>query len=266
MGKFVSGIDLRDPWGNPYQLDPYGGFVFSMGPDGKHHRTNKRHQWNLDDVLIPYIGALGIETASIECNPLKEKDKWLARDVLHLVFNKPVTIVKNSFPFVMNNISDNNIKDGLICNNHQLESIVANYQADLASPRFCFRWCKGESDFYIDGSKILQQPNGIADTHEVTYGGSGDPASVWTGTMPCKLMSISDGKMFHTKKSMEVVIVLPKGTSGSILPDTHYINLTGNIKNKYGNTLFREFDQITPAVISSSPHLIKRYEKKNSQL
>lgn len=78
----------------------------------------------------------------------------------------------------------------------------------------------------------------------------------WPGHLPDSLIHQTanpdwtpDGAIFHTDDSLEIVIVLPAGRAGEIIPGRNCLNLTGNRFNRAENVnpLFREFDGLTPA-------------------
>lgn len=253
LGKITSvfektNVSTNDPWGHPYQLDGYYGDIVCVGPDGLWNSVNINAPENRDNILVSFRGGLALVHATINVNPFHEQDPIKARDVLRLVFNKRVRLKCSSF--LLNEISVPVACDFLVPSDHVMEGKTP----DPACPNYAFRWAVDKRSQYCDGAGVLRQTglNGVntvgpVDTHEIRYDEQ-SPLSLWTGSME---VETSEGIVFHTKDSMEIFVVLPAGTSGSILPGRHYLNLTGNEANGLdGNPLFTEWDRITPAVLS----------------
>jgi len=281
-GKTLTNIDpLLDSWGNSYELDPYGGYVFSKGPDGKMKKDssgtiNWNHKLNKDNMKLSYIGALALVDAKIEVDPLGESNPELRRDILHLYFNKLVKVV-----------GDININGDSVSGDPENDEIkpkiseMTGKTADAESKNsMVFRWCRGSKNKYVSGDVLLlmaDPENGIPDRDDVTagsgtcdeicvYGGDATTNPVnpkfdlWNGEIPENLADGTDksGKIYDTDDHREIVIVLPAGSSGSIIPGSHYINLTGNRKS--GNPIFKEFDGVTGGEMSQTPVQIKVYD------
>lgn len=78
QGQYLTNIP-PDPWGKNYKLDPYGGFVYSDGPDS---RTPD------DDIREYYIRDLAVR--KIEWEDRDNNRQISADDIIYLRFNKAV--------------------------------------------------------------------------------------------------------------------------------------------------------------------------------
>jgi hypothetical protein len=252
---------LRDPWGNSYILDLNKNTIYSLGPNGIKNRNDLINKEN-DDILFKYIGSLFIKYAKIKVNPFYDENQSTARDILHLYFNKKVVVNKD-------------INIPLLSTGGQAEYMGickrANLIKDHACPKYTFRWSGGKKDKFIncdvnpiltkfDNLKKIYIPcNSICEYKENL---------IWSNDIDQKIFKESkNGFIFKSINPKEIIIVLPAGTSGSIKPDYHFINLTGNSLNNddgmggTGNLYFKETDQKIGAV-SAYPIMIKLY--KNS--
>jgi prepilin-type N-terminal cleavage/methylation domain-containing protein len=253
-GKYLTNIDtLKDPWGNAYELDPYGGYVFSRGPDGQMKKEasgaiNWKDKRNKDNLRISYIGALSIVDAKLEVDPLGESQPELRRDILHLYFNKTVKVVQDI------NINADSVSGDPETEVPPSKAVIAGKTADPAcADGKVFRWCMGSRNKYVSGDTVLlmaDATDGLPDRDTVSagsgtcdedcvYGGdvvsdlSNPDFDFWEGQVPDALAdgSTTTGAIFDTPDHREVIIVLPAGSSGSIVPGSHYVNLTGNRKS-----------------------------------
>lgn len=272
-GKYLTSIDtLKDPWGNNIQMDRLSGYVYSKGPDGRDNKTNYLDPSNSDNIRVPFIGALCITKATILINPEKETNLAWARDLLHLQFNKPCKL--NGEGFVLNDASVGSSESFLTPSQVQM----AGKSIDPAAEKYFFRWCKGDPTKYIDGSTILRQPSanfvpgeGNPDRQWIRNHGPvfyffTEHVLTWDVLSPYfsqvgRKPEILEGGLYPSEDLMEVLIVLPAGTSGSIIPGQHYINLTGNRKNQSGGSgqLFCEVDGVTPAEMSRTPIMVELF-------
>jgi len=81
QGQYLSVIPL-DPWSKTYKLDPYGGFVYSDGPNSLDHK---------DDLREYYIKELALR--KIEWEDTNDDRMMNAGDLLYLAFNKALFIL-----------------------------------------------------------------------------------------------------------------------------------------------------------------------------
>ena len=296
-GKYLTNIDtLRDPWGNSYQLDPYGGNVYSKGPDGQTKLIDAGNGIKYidpdaknvkDNIKVSYIGALTIVDAKIEIDPLGESDGAWRRDVMHLYFNKKVKMITTGGELDINGMSS------LAVNKPTVPHASGKTADPEATAGNVFRWSMGSKNRYTDGNNMLMLwdgslndgNGGMPDREDtlISYASgvctllAGDPTDAttyWSGQIPdsnatnveapashqidCQAGPDDAGAVYETEENMEVVIVMPSGTSGSIIPGSHYVNLTGNRKAR--NPYFMEFDGVTGAEMSGTPIQIQVYD------
>lgn len=269
--KYVTDIDVRkDPWGNKYRYDPNCCRVISMGPDGKCDLTYQDFTVNQDNINSRSIIGLCLVSAQLYRNPEHAPPKY-ARDVLFFQFTKKVKVAMKRFNLNALSVPE---KSGFLV---PTTEVVKEKVADPACPKYAFRWsCNRDSD-YCDGATLLrhcdaqgEEIQGPVDESYIDYLGN-IPESEWViNKIPDEFNCIDgkppenlNGRLFHTKDSMEICIVLPAGTSGSIIPGRHggrasRVNLTGTKMNfpTTANPLFMEFDGVTPACRSRSTAII----------
>lgn len=279
--KYREGLEsFNDPWGNSVLMDPLRGMVYSAGPDGLINLRNHADPVNLDNIQVPYIRDLVILQASIEVNPGMERNPDFARDVLHLRFNKQFMVRQTSF--IINRISVPKDDPHLVVD----DMVIAGKSKDQAAHNYSFRWSRNRPSQYRDGATILRHPlpdgtlaQGEADTREVvnlafldllprSSGPDLRRQGVWHGKLPGDYCSndghepvTPSGGLYSSIDQMEAIIVLPMGSSGSILPDVDFVNLTGGVNRFTPATgqIFMEIDGLTAASMSTRPVKIERY-------
>ena len=105
QGQYLANIPL-DPWGKNYRLDPYGGFVFSDGPDS----TKKS-----DDLREYYVKDLAIR--KIEWEDTNNNRNMDTDDLLYFHFNKsvwvPGGILSSHFDVYENNVATTAVSFGV---------------------------------------------------------------------------------------------------------------------------------------------------------
>ena len=253
-GKYLTNIDtLRDPWGNAYQIDTYGGFVYSKGADGQDNKNDSADKKNNDNIKVSYIGALSLVKASLEVNPSGNSNPAEAFDVLHLFFNKRVKLEKD-----LNLITDSAVT-APSANAMQSRSMDADTDGGTSLTK-ALRWCEGTKNKYVDPANFFKTYDIDGVASDMTSAPC-TPAEANTETgAPLYNGTADAGQMYYSEDSREIIIGLPAGTSGSIIPGTHFINLTGNRKNaatasqpEDRNPLFKEFDGKTGGEMSGTP-------------
>ncbi len=80
QGQYLTNVPL-DPWSKNYKLDPYGGFVYSDGPNSQDDRDNIREY---------YIKELALR--KIEWEDSNNDRQMNANDIIYLHFNKSLWI------------------------------------------------------------------------------------------------------------------------------------------------------------------------------
>jgi len=240
-GKYLTNIDtLKDPWGNAYTMNASKGLVYSKGANGKDDIATGK---NGDDIFVNYIGALTIVDAKLEVNPeggnasatgdADEQKK--VYDVLHLYFNKAVTV-----PATLD-ISATNAVDNM-------NGITATQDPGAKPGNKAFRYFEGGAN------KITTAPSGL-------------PSGLVQKWPSAVRESTSTGSISYGADSKEIVIRFPDGKSGILIPGTHYINLTG-AKNTKNPSLFEIADPANAfggtgtigAEASGTPILIKNMD------
>lgn len=246
--RYLTTIDsLKDPWGCVYRLDTNEGIVYSKGPDRRDNPSSLNDKTNSDNIIFSYIHRVYLVSAKIEINPNHLVDAALAFDVLHLQFNTRIHIPEGA------------LIDFISMSAFTAADVMSLFDklSDPACPDAAFRWCEGSIKKYVPATDIFRKyssddRSSPAESVICAYTGKSDGASTYSGT-------VEPGKIYHTESSREIVFALPAGTSGSIIPGVHFINLTGNRRIPPScNPIFRKFDDTVGGVMSSRPILIEK--------
>lgn len=178
---------------------------------------------------------------------------------------------------------------------HQILNISPPGPVTLSSPRLCEDletldpWTRPFMRNKLTGTIFSAGPDGRFDPYDSmnpdnddnlsmplsNTGGSSNNVQplfgIWNETIPLDYIScngkppkIMDGGLYVSRNRVEAVIILPAGTSGSILPGEFYIDLTGNRKSFLESSMgqiFREMDYVTTAISAWMAVQIEIHEK-----
>lgn len=243
----------KDPWGNDYKIDPWHALVYSKGPDGL-DRTAKEPGGgsplvlgapeNADNIAVDYLGPLEIMKATVEVNPGGDADPAEAYDALHLFFSRRVTLAGARLDLVADAAEEDAAREGRDAARAKGRCLRFRRAEDgaVTDPRTLFR------RFGSDGSALP------APSIPLVYGSLEDPASLWRGEG-------EPGRIYHSEDLREIVLVLPRGTSGSVIPGSSRIDLTGGLGDLPGaNPFFKQTDGITGGVMSARPRSIEVHD------
>jgi len=252
-GKYITNLDtMKDPWGNRYEQEYRKGIVYSKGPDGKHTAGGGANApANKDDIVVPYIGALTLVDAKLEVNPKSGNFQDAAEvnkcyDVLHLYFNKEVTV-----PAVLN------------LGTPAIAAAASTTTDAGATGTQAFR--------YYTSANPSALPLGHANNPFVFTDLTACTATLaqkWSQSDAGDPTGSASGIISWGSDSKEIIIKFVAGYTSAdpgkanlLIPGTHYINLTGAKNNK--NPIFFESGgtvAMDGAEASGAQVLIKNYE------
>jgi prepilin-type N-terminal cleavage/methylation domain-containing protein len=201
-GKYITNIkELKDPWGNAYQINTGSGFVFSQGPDGQSPSLKSTQTGysadkatGKDDIKVPFIGELMLTDALLAIDVGPSGTSGETADSLTLVFNKTVALCDRAGVLI-----------GTTGHNYATAPTVADFEPGGG----IFDWYVGtpsEANHIVTSTTVTAYPR-ILDKG-ATAGGQ---------TL----------RMYASKDdSREVIIDIGVHSLNGIVPNYHHINIT----------------------------------------